>query len=139
MNLNASVGLHFNGECEAAFKFYEQLLGGKIELVLPWGASPLADQAPAGWGQKILFARLTTRGMALLGADALPGTYQRPAGFSLTLSTTDPDEAEHLVAELAKDGGTVKIPLAKTFWAHRYGFVTDRFGIPWEVNCAKAH
>lgn len=139
MNLNASVTLHFNGNCEAALKFYERLLGGTIEFVLPWGASPLADQAPAGWGEKILFARLTARSMTLLGGDALPGHYRPPAGFSLTLSTSDPDEAEHLSAEFAKDGGTVNIPLAKTFWALRYGHVTDRFGIPWEINCAKAH
>jgi PhnB protein len=139
MNLNASVTLHFNGDCEAAFKFYEHLLGGKIEFVLPWGASPLADQAPAGWGQKILFARLTSRDMTLLGGDALPGQYRPAAGFSLTLSTADPGEAEYLATELAKDGGSVTVPLEKTFWALRYGVVTDRFGIPWEINCAKAH
>ena len=29
MNLDASVSLSFNGECEAAFKLYERLLGAK--------------------------------------------------------------------------------------------------------------
>jgi PhnB protein len=136
MNLNASVGLHFNGDCEAAFKFYEQLLDLKLEFVLPWGASPLASQAPAGWGDKILFARLRGRNMTLLGSDIVPGGYQRPIGFSLTLSTADETEAERLFTELAT-GGHVNVPLAATFWAHRYGFVVDRFGIAWEINCAK--
>src|SRR6185503_15347561 len=84
MHLNASVGLHFNGDCEAAFKFYERLLGLKLEMSLPWGASPLADQAPAGWGDKVLFARLRGPSMTLLGADMLPGAYRAPVGFNLT-------------------------------------------------------
>jgi PhnB protein len=139
MNLNASVSLQFDGECESAFKTYEQLLGGQLQFVLPWGASPLADQAPPGWAGKILFARLRCRDLTLLGGDALPGTYQRPAGFNLTLRTADPQEAERYFEELAKDGGTARMPLKKTFWAERYGLVTDRFGTPWEINCAQAH
>jgi PhnB protein len=138
MHLNASVGLHFDGDCAAAFKFYERLLGLEPEIVLPWGASPLASQAPAGWGDKILFARLRGRDMTLLGGDLLPGTYRPPVGFSLTLSTTDESEAQRLFTELATDG-SVSVPLQETFWAHRYAFVVDRFGIPWEITCAKPH
>jgi PhnB protein len=134
MNLTASVGLHFNGDCEAAFRFYERLLDMKLELVLPWDASPLASQAPAGWGAKILFARLKGPSMTLLGADALPGTYLAPAGFTLTLQTADEPEALHFFAALA-EGGKVTMPLQETFWAKLYGVVTDRFGIPWEVMC----
>lgn len=139
MNLNPSVTLQFDGECESAFKFYERLLGGKILFVLPWGASPLASQAPAGWAKKILFARLRCGDLSLLGGDALPGTYQRPAGFNLTLRTADPEEAERYFRELAKDGGAVRMPLQRTFWAEHYGLVTDRFAIPWEISCARAH
>ena len=137
MNLNASVGLHFNGECEAAFKFYERLFGLKLEFVMPWNASPLASQAPAGWGG-ILFARLRGPSMTLLGADALPGTYERPTGFTLTLTAADQPEAERIFNELAQ-GGSVGMPLQETFFALRYGVVVDRFGIPWEIRCGKPH
>lgn len=34
-------------------------------------------------------------------------------------------------------GGTVIMPMSETFWAHRFGMVTDRFGIPWALNCLK--
>ena len=99
MNLEANVGLTFNGDCEAAFKLYAQLLEAKLELVLTWGASPLADKAPHEWANKILFARLKGRTMTLTGADVLPGTYRAPAGFNLCLSTGDAAEAERLFAE----------------------------------------
>ena len=106
MNLEANAGLTFNGDCEAAFKLYAQLLDAKLELVLTWGASPLADKAPREWAEKVLFARLKGRTMTLTGADVLPGTYRAPAGFNLCLSTGDAAEAERLFAELAT-GGTV--------------------------------
>ena len=138
MQLSASISLSFNGDCEPAFKFYEKLLGGRLQFVLPWGASPLSNRAPPGWADKILFARLHCRELTLMGGDALPGTYQPPAGFNLTLRTADTSGAAHLLAQLAQEG-TVRMPLQETFWASCYGLVTDRFGIPWEISCALAH
>jgi PhnB protein len=136
MNLDASVGLTFNGDCAAAFKLYERLLGAKPEFVITWGASPLAGDVPHEWHDKMLFARLRTRHMTLLAGDALPGTYKRPTGFNLCLSADDEAEAEHLFAALA-EGGTVQMALQATFFATRYGEVVDRFGIPWEIRCRK--
>jgi PhnB protein len=138
MNLDASVRLSFDGECEAAFTHYQRLLGGKLELVITWGASPLASDVPREWHDKILFARLIGRNLTLRGADALPGSYRKPAGFSLCLSTADVAETERCFAALA-EGGTVILPLSTTFWAERYGEVVDRFGVPWEINCRKPH
>lgn len=134
MELDASVSLSFNGECEAAFELYARLLNARPELVITWGASPLADDVPSEWHGKMLFARLRGRNMTLLGADALPGTYRPPTGFNLCLRTTDEAEAERFFAELA-EGGTVRMALQATFFATRYGEVVDRFGIPWEIRC----
>jgi len=133
MNLEANVGLSFKGDCEAAFKLYAQMLGAKLELVLTWGASPLAGSAPPEWAAKILVARLAGRNMTLTGGDSLPGTYQAPSGFNLCLSTSDAAEAERFFAELST-GGSVRMPLQTTFWAARYGEVVDRFAVPWEVR-----
>jgi PhnB protein len=134
MNLDASVSLSFNGECEAAFTLYERLLGAKAEFVITWGASPLAAQVPLEWHAKMLFARLRARQMTLIGGDIPPGSYSPPAGFTLCLSAEDEAEAERLFATLA-EGGTVKMALQATFFAARYGEVVDRFGIPWEIRC----
>src|SRR2546429_8645786 len=54
--------LHFNGQCEAAFKFYEQCLGGKIEAMVSHEGTPVADQVPAEWRSKIVHARLLVGG-----------------------------------------------------------------------------
>jgi PhnB protein len=138
VNLDASVSLSFNGKCEAAFKLYERLLGAKAELVITWGASPLAGDVPREWQDKILFARLKARHMTLLGCDLPSASYRPPTGFTLCLSADDDAEAEQLFAALA-DGGTVQMALQPTFFATRYGEVIDQFGIPWEIRCRKPH
>jgi len=67
--------LTFNGQCEAAFKFYEKVLGGKIEA-MPYGDSPMADQVPPEWRSKIMHARLSVGDEILMGSDAPPDRYQ---------------------------------------------------------------
>jgi PhnB protein len=134
MKLNPFLSLSFNGQCEAAFKFYERCLGAKIAFMLTWGDSPMSAEAPPGWGEKILHGRITIGNTDLVGADALPKTYEQPKGFAVLLNVDDAVEAERIFHALAQNG-TVHTPIQKTFWAERYGGLVDRFGIPWEINC----
>ncbi len=128
--------LNFNGECEAAFTCYERVLGGKIESVFRFGDTPAAQQTPPGWGDKVMHASITVGGTVLMGSDAPPGQYEAPKGTSLSLNMTDVAEAERVFKELS-EGGTVTLPLQETFWAARFGMVTDKFGIPWMINCGQ--
>ena len=132
--MKVSTTLHFNGQCEAAFKSYERQLGAKIEFMLKWGESPAGGEAPPEWREKILHARLTLGGADIVGGDVLARDYRQPQGFSVMLAVDDLQKAEQVFAALA-DGGSIKMSLQKTFWAPLYGFVVDRYSIPWEVNC----
>jgi PhnB protein len=135
MNLNPYINLSFDGQCEAAFKFYEHCLNGKITFMLTWGNSPMAKDAPPEWGSKIAHATLVVGNTRLQGADSAPGLYECPSGFCIMLQPSESD-AERLFTELAA-GGTVRVPLQQTFWTLRFGVLTDRFGIPWAINCEK--
>jgi len=128
--------LIFNGQCEAAFKFYEQCLGGKIVVMMRHAGSPMAAQTPAEWQNKILHATLLVGDKRLQGSDAPPDRYEAPRGISVTLSIDNAAEAERIFNALAKNG-TVSMPLQETFWAARFGMVVDQFGIPWMINCEK--
>ena len=132
MQLNAM--LSFNGQCEEAFKFYQQCLGGNIQFMMTYGDSPMADEVSSEWRDKIIHATLIAGDTALSGADAPPGYYERPAGFSVAIQIKDPAEAERIFRSLSEDG-TVTMPLQQTFWAVRFGMLVDRFGIPWMTNC----
>lgn len=129
--------LTFNGQCEAAFKFYERALGAKIEAQMTFAGTPAEQHVPAEWRSKIIHARLTIEGQVLMGSDAPPDRYQPPTGISISLSIKDPKEAEQKFNALAEKG-TVQMPIQETFWATRFGSVTDQFGIPWMINCEKA-
>jgi PhnB protein len=126
--------LHFNSQCEAAFKFYEKCLGGKIEAMIPHEGTPAAEHVPAEWRSKIMHACLVMDDQVLMGCDAPPDHFQKPQGFSVSLHIKKPAEAERIFGTLAEDG-RVTMPIQETFWAERFGMVVDRFGIPWMVNC----
>ena len=126
--------LSFNGQCEAAFKLYEQCLGGQLGPIFRYAGTPLSDQVPADWQDKVMHGSLTIGGQVLMGGDVAPESYEAPKGFSLSLQIKSTAEAERIFNELGKDG-RVTLPLEKTFWAERFGMVVDRFGIPWLINC----
>ncbi len=126
--------LLFSGQCEEAFRFYEELLGGKIQVMKTYEETPAGGQAPANWHKKILHARMAIGSQILMGSDPPPGREPRPQGFSVSISVDEPAEAERIFHGLAA-GATVAMPIQETFWAKRFGMLTDRFGIPWMINC----
>lgn len=128
--------LTFDGTCEEAFTFYAKVLDGKIDAMMPFKGTPAEEHVPAESRDKIMHASMTFSGGVLMGTDA-PPQYRRPMqGMSVSLQLTDPKAAERLFAKLA-EGGAINMPMEETFWAARFGAVTDRFGTPWMVNCDK--
>jgi len=103
--------------------------------MLTWGDSPVAQNAPPEWSGKIAHATLQVGNTRLQGSDPAPGSYEAPKGFGIALNPEE-SEAAALFASLA-EGGSVGMPLQKTFWSPSFGVVTDRFGIPWIINCEK--
>ena len=126
--------LSFNGQCEAAFRCYERCLGARLGPIFRYAGSPMADQAPADWQDKVMHGCVTVGGQVLMGGDVAPDRYEEPKGFSLSVQIKSTTEAERVFHELSK-GGRVVVPLEKTFWAARFGMLVDRFGIPWLINC----
>jgi len=132
MRLNPHLA--FAGQCEAAFEFYEKCLGGEIVMMMTYGDSPMAEQVPPGWRDKIIHATFALGDHVLTGADARPEHYQKPQGFSVLLHVDDVAEADRIFNTLAEKG-TVQMPIQQTFWAQRFGMVVDQFATPWMINC----
>jgi len=135
--LNPHISLGFNGQCEAAFRFYERCFDAKIAFMLTWGDSPMAVDAPPGWDGKIAYATLKIGGGVITGSDVPPDRYAQPRGFEVVLEMDEPVAADRVFRALAENGRIV-MPLQETFWATRFGFLVDQFGIPWSVNCEGA-
>ena len=128
--------LSFNGNCADAFRFYEKVLGGKIMALMTWADTPMANEMPAEARSQIVHARLQVGDNVLMGGDAPPGRYEAPKGITVTINVEQPAEADRVFTSLS-EGGTITMPIQETFWAQRFGMITDRFGTPWMVNCEK--
>jgi len=112
--LEVSAYLSFKGDCEAAFKFYVEVLGAKPGLLFRYADSPMADVVPEGWEGKIMHGSVRIGGKLLEGADVPPERYEKPQGFSLSLNVPTADEDESVFEKLG-NGGQVWYPIAKTF------------------------
>ena len=134
MTLNPYV--NFNGQCAAAFKFYEQIFVGKTTMQT-FGETPMKDRVPADWRDKVIHAQLVIAGTALMGSDAPPPHYSAPNGFNVSISVTAVAEAERIFKALSGQG-KVTMAFQKTFWPPGFGMAVARFGIPWIVNCEPA-
>jgi PhnB protein len=132
-----SPHLCFDGQCQAAFHTYHQVLGGTIVTMLKYGESPMATQVEPQWHERIVHAALQLGELELTGVDLLPHDYQRPQGFFVTLTISALAEAKQIFLSLSEDG-EVRLPFQATFWSAGFGVLVDRFGVPWEINCAQA-
>ena len=126
--MKLDIYLNYGGNCEEAFRFYEQNLGGKITTMIRHGEQPGQANVPAGWEAAVLHARIEIGGTVLMGAD-IPGAEPMRSAY-LTLSADSAEEAERLYA-LLYDGGQIFMKMEETFFASRFAQLRDQFGTSW--------
>jgi PhnB protein len=124
--------LNYGGNCEQAFRFYEQHLGGKVTFMMRHGEQPSAANVAPEWKDAVLHARMTIGGTELLGADVPPERFQPMRSAYLSLTVESIDEAERIYA-LLTDGGQIFMPMQETFYASRFAMLRDRFGTSWMI------
>lgn len=127
--------LFFDGRAEEAARFYETVLGAKIEMLMRFKDGPKPEQpgmVPPGSEDKVLHMSLRIDDSVVLGSDGECGGNPSFSGFALSLTAADVAEAERKFALLA-EGGQVQQPLIETFFSPRFGMVTDRFGVSWMI------
>ena len=129
--------LNFGGNCEEAFRFYEQHLGGSITMLMRRAES--SDRPPEtwpGWEQSIQYGIMNIGETELMGSDVPPARFQPMRSVYLSLTAGDAAEAERLWGVLA-DGAQIFMPMAETFFATRFGQLRDKFGTSWMVMALK--
>ncbi len=122
--------VNYGGNCQEAFRFYEQHLGGKITMMMTHGQGPNPNAGPPNWKGAILHARMNIGETELMGAD-IPNAQPMRSAY-LTLIVNSIEEAERIYARLS-DGGEIFMPLTETFFASRFGQLRDKFGTSWMI------
>lgn len=134
--------LMFNGDCEAAFLFYQSVFGGQITYMGRFSEMPKERQHDfaAEDLDKIMHVGLAiSEQSTLLGSDAPKHTGGVKVGdnFFVSVNVASREEGDRLFAGLS-DGGVVKMPMSDTFWQAYFGMLTDKFGVNWMINYATA-
>jgi PhnB protein len=130
--------LFFDGRCEEAVEFYRRVLGAEVTMLMRFKDSPEPHEpcmVPPGAEDKVMHMSVRIGETTVLASDGRCEGRPSFQGFSLSLTVPHEPEAERLFAALA-DGGQVQMPMAKTFFASRFGMVADRFGVSWMIYVA---
>jgi PhnB protein len=126
--------LFFGGRCEEALEFYRSAVGAQIEMMMRYKESPEPNTGlPECFEDKVMHASVRIGGSTVMASDGRCEGQVNFEGFSLSITVPDESEAERVFAALA-DGGLVTMPLEQTFWAPKFGMLTDRFGVAWMVS-----
>jgi PhnB protein len=125
--MRLDIYVNYRGNCEQAFRFYEQHLGGRITGMVRHGGQANPG-IPADWQEKVLHARIEIGTTVVMGADVPHAEPMRSAYLTLTL---DREEDADRVYGLLADGGEIFMKLEKTAFANRFAMLRDRFGTSW--------
>ncbi len=125
--------LNFGGNCEEAFRFYAEHLGGEVTTIVRWNEMPGDYEPPPGFENAVVHARMNVAGTELIGNDVPRQHFQPIRSSYIYLALDSPEEAER-VWEVLSEGGQVGMPLAETIFAARFGQLRDRFGVLWSIS-----
>src|SRR6185503_5044973 len=127
----------FKGNCKEAVDFYKQALGAEVLFTQTYGDSPMKGKGP---DDKIMHCSLKVGDSVIMACDNMFEENPTTVGnnISLAIGTNDIAQAERAFEQMS-EGATIVMPMQQTFWAERFGMLTDKFGINWMFNCDKPH
>lgn len=129
--------LAFNGNAEEVLAHYRDALGGEIEITR-FSQTPAAQEVPPEWAGKVVYGTLRSPAGTINAMDAPPERAGTPGdNFILGIQTESREQIDEIFSKLSA-GGSVMMPLDKTFWSPRFGMLTDKFGIKWMINLVEA-
>jgi len=138
--------ISFAGNCAEATAFYQQAVGAELLYKITFGEMPKSDSSEEGCPSGMQFpdSAIAHSNVRIAGSDIMmsdgmpPGSNAQYAGFTLVLDTQDVNEGKRWFDNLAA-GGNIEMAWQETFWAHGFGKVTDKYGVPWMINVVKQH
>lgn len=130
--MNLKVHLVFDGDCEEAFSFYRETLGGEIVFIFRKKEEKGVD-VPDVDKDKISHMILKTEFFELAGEDKNASQKMTKGNNNkLVLVFQDLDKCREVFDKFSANGW-VTVPLEKTFFCDGLGEVTDKYGIPWLI------
>lgn len=124
--------LFFDGRCEEAVEFYKKAVGAKVDMLMRFKQAPDQSMISPGSAEKVMHGSIKIGNSTVLVSDGRNTGKPNFQGFSLTIYAKDGAEADKLFGALG-EGGEVRMPMDKTFFARRFGMLADKFGVGWMI------
>ena len=131
--MQMNVHLNFAGSCKEAFELYQKTFKAKSEFAMTYGEAPPGSPVPPEMKDKIMHMSMPLGGALLMGCDTPPDRGTPIGGFQVSVQLEEEAEVKRIYEALS-EGGSVQMPLAKTFWSPLFGMCTDKFGVGWMVG-----
>ena len=131
--MKMSVHLNFNGNCKDAFALYQKVFGAEKPFLMTYAQAPGDAPVPPNWKDKVMHTSIPLGEGMLMGCDAPPERSKPLGGFQVSVQSTDQTEVKRIFDAL-QQGGSIQMPLQKTFWSPLFGMCTDKFGVDWMVG-----
>jgi PhnB protein len=136
--MKTNLHLVFPGTCREAFAFYEKAFGSKVQFTMTFGEAPEGTPTPPDAKDLVMHTAMPLGSITLMGCDAPKGREEALGGFQISVDSSDEAEVRRVFAALS-EGGSVQMPLQKTFWSPLFGMLKDRFGVGWMVSVPGPH
>ena len=127
--------LFFEGRADEAVAFYQKVFGAEVQMLMRYKDSPdpcPEGMIPPGSESKVMHMSMKIGDAVVMGSDGRCSGKPGFQGFSLSYTAKDATDADRVFSALS-EGGTVQMPMGKTFFSPRFGMVADRFGVSWMV------
>lgn len=130
--------IHFNGNTEEAFLFYQSVFGGSISKIMRFKDMPTDGFSfPEHELNKIMHMALSIGPSSVLTGSDVPemlGVVNENENRSkITIRAESKEEAEVLFNGLSA-GGNIEFPIGDSPWGSYFGALRDRYGIEWMIE-----
>lgn len=124
--------LFFDGRCDEAIEFYKRVLGAKVQMLMRFKEAPDQSMLKPGSENKVMHSALQIGDTTVMASDGHCNGKPTFDGFSLSVDASSDAEAKRIFTALA-EGGQIRMPMDKTFFASSFGMCADKFGVGWMV------
>ena len=123
------------GRADEAIAFYQSAINAKVVMVMRFDDSPEPHQMPLppNWGKKVMHSGITLGETLVMLSDGMSAEATKFSGVSLSITADSEQQATAMFKALSK-GGSVFMPMGKTFWSPCFGMCTDMFGVSWMIG-----
>lgn len=129
--------INFDGDCREAVEYYAEVFGTEKPKFQSYGDVPLDPNIPPQSmeaNNRVIYTTLKITESIIMFADLPLGEKFVPGNnLSLSMIIEDPLLVQTYFDAL-KEGGIVLLPLQETFYTKKFGIVTDKYGVTWQIG-----